>query len=62
MGNLVDEQMTVPLTEMKTGKEMSTLGVRWRKGEEITSSDVDMLKSRYSFSRPLDISVAFKIT
>lgn len=41
---MVDEQMIVTLTEMKIGKEISTLDVRWRKGEEITSSEMDMLK------------------
>lgn len=44
MSILAYEKMVVSLTEMKTEKEIGTLDVGWKKEEEITSSDVDMLK------------------
>lgn len=39
---------SVPLNEMNTEREISTLDVGWRKGKEITSSDMEMLKWRCS--------------
>lgn len=58
--------MVGPLNELKTGREIGTEDAEWRKGEEITRSDLKNCTGLRNaqiemFSRPLYISVAFKV-